>query len=80
MNELDADLADEDELLAKDTFVAPAPRVAADCGPGAGPTKKACKVRQMRGEDVLSLLAALSSSARFHTVRVSLVLNLCLCV
>lgn len=44
MNELDADLADEDELLAKDTFVAPPPRVAADCGPGAGPTKKACKV------------------------------------
>lgn len=44
MNELDADLADEDALLAKDTFV-PAPRaaVSSDCGTGAGVQKKACK-------------------------------------
>ena len=44
INELDADLADEDALLAKDTFV-PAPRaaVSTDCGTGAGVQKKACK-------------------------------------
>lgn len=43
MNELDADLADEDALLAKDTFVPAARAVVADCGTGAGVQKKACK-------------------------------------
>jgi len=48
LNELDADadLADEDALLAKDSFVAPAPRAAAaasDCGTSAAGPKKACK-------------------------------------
>jgi SAM-dependent methyltransferase len=45
LNELADDLADEDALLAKDAFVAPAlPRaVPSDCGTSAAGPKKACK-------------------------------------
>jgi len=42
MNDLEDDLLDEDELLAKDPVVV-APKAPRDCGTGNGPTRKACK-------------------------------------